>query len=207
MKSKTEAYLDLKGCVSDAVEEMETDSYLLFLFDNKKMGFESGGAYFKRIDAERIGGIVRSLTEELTKRKIWLRIITYNNKGEKGRHAFILAKFKPNLRDDDDYDSREYWGKFFNIPACCIKKYIEDKSDDSFNSAVRYFKQLRALKINDKFGIQIQQGNGVYCGIGFIPCHPKCKEANQRLKTLRNNERDRIRLINKLKGGNKDGNK
>ena len=198
---KTENYLDLKGDIIDAVEEMESDCYLLFLFDKNKTCFESNGTYLKRKDSERIGNILRSFTETLLDKKIWLKVLSYD-RTEKHRHAFILAKTRPILNDgDDDVDPREFWGKKFNIPACCIKKYIEDKSDDSFNSAIRYFKQLRALKIDDKFGIQIQKGTGVFCGIGFIPCHPKCKEANMRLKTLRDNERERIRLINKLKGG------
>jgi len=79
-------------------------------------------------------------------------------------------------------------GKYFGIPDCCIKKYIEDNNKDSSReSFIRYKRQLIDLKIKEdiyEIGWDVHSNKTVCNAVGFIPCHPHCKKAKKILKKL-----------------------
>lgn len=84
-------------------------------------------------------------------------------------------------------------GWFLDIPICCVKAYIKDfvrefKKNRSClegrDPAKRYLKQLKKLKIKDKFEVEVFNDAVNY--FGFIPCNPKCKKALRVLKKRKN---------------------
>ena len=89
-------------------------------------------------------------------------------------------------------------GLFLGYPECCVKKYCEEQKKSypqSYNSAKRYLKQCKEMKIKkDLFNIYVGNKSASCEKYGFIPCSPKCKNA---LKLIEKYEK----AIEKFKNG------
>ena len=197
MKNKIIQLCKVKYNFIDAIDELESNCFILFMLDKNKKGFESFNNYSKGLQAGNIGAICKTVAEGILKKKICLQVLSY----KKGDYSFVLTKERYCKESKKD-NIHDYWGRLFNIPKCCIKKYVEEMSDDSFNSAIRYFNQLRKLKIEDKYGVNIKDGIGVVCGMGFVPCNPLCSHAKRKLLLIKKFKKEMELISNRiLKGG------
>ena len=117
--------------------------------------------------------ILRTIIQNILRKKVNIVILPTTSK----ETTLFFSKVKLNNSDLINDFKR---GRLFGFPKCCIKKYISEGKEDppSFNSAKRYIDQFRKLGLKeDVFGVNLSCTSGVIQKYGFIPCHPKCKEA------------------------------
>ena len=204
MERKINQIIDYEFVLDCIKEEIPYVSFKLFLIDNSKKAMESMSGYSEKRICELVGTSLRDLCEKILGKKVYIIL----RKDRDNYYNFNLSKIKIPKQGKKEYNL--FWGELFGIPKCCIKKYCEDSLEgDSFHSAIRYFNQCYDLDKDDKFNVEIVDGNSVSCNCGFIPCSPKCKNALKKLDLIKKIN-DLYKKIdcgdvskNKVKGGKK----
>lgn len=123
----------------------------------------------------------RKMLSSFTMGKNFLFITTNENKDKLIRKEYFGKKItEKNLI--------KIFGFLLDIPSCCTKKYAEEfemVNTGGFEggiSARRYLKQVKELKVKDRFLVSINKNHLGYSL--FIPCHPRCPNALKVVKKI-----------------------
>jgi len=186
---------DSKIICSFLIQDLLADKpFIRFLFDRNKLMFEMFVTeYPSKNDIKNLGKLLRHIYKKFNFK------IHFYWSCEKLDDEYLLSFFKTDLKfGDRNYHLKH--GLYFNIPKCCLEKYLKEQKGSklvSYNSVKRYLKQCQDMKIKDDFFNIKLLHNGADCSkYGFVPCSPKCKEA---LRIAKITDNLQSRLIDSFK--------
>lgn len=161
--------------VSLIIDLLLDKPFIRFIFDKKKVLYEMDVTMCPRKSDIRS---IRELMKYTCKSFKFAVDFNWECVHGDGNHYFYLIK---EDLDVTGKHSHIKLGKYFNIPKCCLEKYLKEQKRSkifSYNSAQRYLRQCKRMKIKvDQFRINIFHNEADCSEYGFIPCSPKCKEA------------------------------
>lgn len=150
--------------------------FIRFLFENNKVLYE---VEITTKPNEEDFKYINKLFKHIRTHFNFKPKLTIRYSKSKSGDQHYLEIYKSKLKFGRDYH-RDH-GIYFNIPKCCMKKYlIEQKGKKyiSYYSAKRYLEQCRKIGIKkDVFNISVLHGSADCSKYGFIPCSPNCGKA------------------------------
>lgn len=181
MKSSLHDKLKRKGIIEHAIalfnKDISENQMIWFMYGDKNalnMKFIKS----ERKNLQMTGKVLSGILSFVTNVRVYYFII---------KDDIYLSKTKPPLYNKDNVDY--VIGIFLSFPKCCVKKYREE-GGSSYNSAKGYLEQCKAERLKDCFEIYLGHNTANCSEYGFIPCHPKCKNA--------------LNIINKIKSIKKE---
>ena len=181
----------------------ENEGMLAFIFGIKKNVF----IYFQAdISREMVSDFLKNLKRKFkTHYNTNIHYCYFISKYEWDKKAIIHSIVLSRRKIPKDFhrwfmENHYKTGIYLGYPECCVEKFVEECKNEkeykqekmfSYFSAKRYLKQLKDMKAEDLFGIDLKHTGR----FGFIPCSPKCRKAIKY-----NNDFERcINLLEKIK--------